>query len=73
MNELLHIFKEALEIENKALSMTDEFRNYPEWNSLAFLSVISMIDDAYGAVIDPQVFRQLRTIQDVFNEIQKIT
>ena len=70
MKKFVELFKEALEIENRELNMADEFRTYPEWSSLAFLSLISMLDDEYGVVIETVEFRQLKTLQQLF-EIQK--
>ena len=71
MDEFIKIFKEALEIEKRELKMSDEFRNYPEWSSLSFLSLISMLDDEYGVIIETQDFRQLKTLQEVYDEILK--
>lgn len=46
--------------------MEDEFRNYDEWNSVAYLSVIAMMDDAYGVQIEEADFKKLRTVQAVY-------
>ena len=64
-------FKEALEIEDREISLSDEFRHFEEWNSLAFLDLIAMIDEEYDVVIEGNDFRELLTIGDVLKEIQK--
>lgn len=64
------LFKEALEIEDRELQMTDIFRNYEEWNSLAYLSLIAMIDEEYDVVIEGIAFKQLLTLDQLYNEIQ---
>ena len=67
--KFLEKFKEALEIEDREISLSDEFRHFDEWSSLAFLDLIAMIDEEYDVVIEGNDFRELATIGDVLNEI----
>lgn len=62
--------KETLEIEDRELSLEDEFRSYDEWDSLAFLATIAMIDDEYGVVIKATEFRELVTLNDIARAIE---
>lgn len=66
---LSHV-KEVLEIEDREIGVEDEFRAYEEWSSLAFLSMIAMIDEEYGVIIDGNTFRTLKTWKDVIAAIQ---
>ena len=70
-NEFLEKFKEALEIEDRDLNLPDKFREYEEWDSLAFLSVIAMIDEEYDVLIEGKDFKKLQTIGDVWNAIKE--
>ena len=63
--------KDALEIEDRKLLMTDNFREYPEWDSLAFLSVIAMLDEEYGVQIESAEFRNLKTVGDIYAAVNK--
>ena len=63
-------FKDAVEIESREIALTDKFREYSEWNSLAFLSVIAMIDDEYDVIIEGKDFKMLETVQDIINVIE---
>lgn len=63
-------FKDAVEIEGREIALTDKFREYSEWNSLAFLSVIAMIDDEYDVIIEGKDFKMLETVQDIINVIE---
>ena len=47
--------------------MEDEFRNYDEWSSIAYLSVIAMMDEEYDIQIEQADFKKLRTVQDLYN------
>lgn len=70
MERFIELFKEATEIEQE-VQMTDEFREYEDWDSLAYLSVIAMMDEEYGVQIEGTEFKKLRTIQDLFDAITK--
>lgn len=63
--------KDALDIEDRELTMEDEFRSYDEWSSLAFLSMIAMIDDEYDVVLDANKFKTLTTLGDILKAIQE--
>jgi acyl carrier protein len=63
--------KDALEIEDRKLLMTDNFREYPEWDSLAFLSVIAMLDEEYGVQIENAEFKNLKTVGDIYAAVNK--
>lgn len=63
--------KEVLEIEDREINPDDEFRNYSEWNSMAALSVIAMMDDEFGVVLDTASFIKLRTVGDLIEEVKE--
>ena len=67
----LENFKETLDIVDKDLKMSDEFRAYEEWDSIANLSVIAMIDDEYDLIIDNNEFKSIATLQELWNKIQE--
>lgn len=69
--KFLDLLKEILEIEDRELSMTDNFREYPEWDSLAYLSVIAMLDEEYGIQIEGPEFKKLKTVGDLFSVVEK--
>ena len=55
--------------ERDSIKPDDEFRNYEEWDSLAYLSIIAMIDENYDIVITGDEFEKLNKIQDIYNYI----
>lgn len=70
--KFIRLFAETLEIDNfDSLSESTVFRNLEQWDSLAFLSVIAMIDEEYDVIIEGNDFRQLITIGDIIGEIEK--
>jgi len=70
-DKFLQKFKEVLEVSDRDLSLTDHFRNYEEWDSLAFLSLIAMIDEEYDVIIDGKDFKQLETVADIQQAIKE--
>lgn len=63
--------KEVLEIEDRELAMSDKFREYDEWDSLAYLSVIAMLDEEYGVQIEETEFKKLQTLEDLYTVVTK--
>lgn len=63
--------REALEIEDHEISMSDEFRTYDEWDSLAYLSLIAMLDEEYDIQMEEAEFKKLRTIEDLYKATLK--
>lgn len=68
--KLLNVLKEALEIEDRDLSVDDNFHEYPEWDSLAQLSVIAALDEEFGVIIPGSEFSKLATIGDLLKRIE---
>jgi acyl carrier protein len=69
--KFLQKFKEVLEAEEKEIALEDKFREYDEWNSLAFLSLIAMIDEEFDVIIDGKDFKQLQTVADIIQAIKE--
>ncbi len=66
MKEFIEKFAEAIEREEE-IKMEDEFRNYEEWNSIAYLSVIAMMDEVYDTQMEEAEFKKLRTVQNLYD------
>ena len=70
MEKFIDLLHEALEREDE-IQMSDNFRNYDEWDSLAYLSVIALLDDEYDVQIEEAEFKQLKTVQDIYDAVKK--
>jgi acyl carrier protein len=70
-NSMEKFLENMIEIFEKAdIDLDDEFRNFEEWDSLAYMSVVAMIDDNYDVVIPGEEFQKLIKIRDIYNYIQ---
>ena len=70
MEKFIEKFAEAIERENE-IKMEDNFRDYDEWSSIAYLSVIAMMDEDYDTQIEETEFKQLKTVLDLYNACNK--
>ena len=68
--KFLQKFGEVLEAEDKVIALDDKFREYEEWNSLAFLSLIAMIDEEFDVIIEGRDFKLLKTNAEIINAIK---
>ena len=64
-------FKEALDNEDKEISLDDKFRDYDEWDSLRYLSVIAMIDSEFDIIIETAEFKKIETVGGLIEEVEK--
>lgn len=59
-------FAEALEIEDtSALNVATEFKTLDEWDSIAYLSLIAMLDEEYDVQIENATFKKFKTLGDI--------
>lgn len=68
--KFIDLLKEILEIEDRDLNVSDEFRHYSEWDSLGYLELIAMMDEEFGVAIENEDFGKLVTLQDLINEVK---
>ncbi|MEA5112119.1 Acyl carrier protein [bioreactor metagenome] len=66
--KFLEQFTELLEME-QPVKLNDIFREYENWDSLAYLSVISFVDEEYGIVIPREEFGKMKTVKDIIDYI----
>lgn len=72
MQDFIEKFAEAIEVESvDDLKEDTKFRELDEWNSLAVLSVIAMLDEEYGVQIENADFKKLEMIGDIVQFIEK--
>ena len=67
--KFINSLKDTLEIQNREVQLSDNFRDYKEWDSLAQLSLIAMLDDEYNVAIENEEFKKLITVEDLMNEV----
>lgn len=63
--DFLKRFSETLAIPVGEVSLETELRSMQEWDSLAVVSLIAMVDESYGKPLSPRDIARCRTIGDL--------
>lgn len=72
VNEFVKNFANQFEETDFAVfSPETKFRELDEWSSLIALSVIVMLDEEYGIQIENKEFKNLETIADIVDYVEK--
>ena len=69
MENFIQKFEEVLELPNGTINPNDSFRDYEEWDSLALLSLMAMLEDEYNTTIPRDSFQKINTVQELYNYI----
>ena len=66
--DFLKNFESILDEEpNFKLEMNSKFRDLDEWDSLAALSLIAMLDEKYNVKLSGDQIKVFETLEDIFN------
>jgi len=68
--ELFILIKESLEIESRDVALDDKFSDYPEWDSLAQLSLMAGLDEKFGLNLNSNEFTSIKTVRDLLARIE---
>lgn len=71
-SDFIVAFADAIDRDEALIKAEDSFRGYEEWDSIALLSLVAMLDDNYGVNIPREIFEKLETIQDLIDQVNKI-
>jgi len=63
----IELIAELFDVEPEDLSPEKDLDSIEEWNSLTRLSLIVMIDEECGKMINNDIIKQLKTVQDIMN------
>lgn len=63
--EKLNLIEEALELDNNSLSESTLLEDIPEYDSMAKLSLIVLIDDEFGKKLTGEQLRDFKTVGDI--------
>ena len=69
MKDFIKKIEDVFEMPYGSINPNDNFREYQEWDSLALLSLMAMLEDEYNSTISRDNFQRLLTIEDLYNYI----
>ena len=68
--KFLEQFIAQFDDEPTGVTMDTDFRDIDDWDSLAALGVISMIDDEYNVKVSGDELKSSKSVRDVFNIVK---
>jgi acyl carrier protein len=72
-NELLELFAEGLEVDASSLSPETRINDVEEWNSIGWLTIMSLVDERLGVQIESKAIRGFQTVQEVIDYLNQKT
>lgn len=72
-SEITALLAEALEVDESALTPDAEIASIEEWNSLGWLSVMSLLDERFDVSLSASAIRSMRTVGDVIDHVRSKT
>ncbi len=67
MNEKLEMLKEVLEMEDEELTEDMSLSDLENWDSMAKLSLIVMINDEFGKKLSGDQVKAFKTVKDILD------
>jgi acyl carrier protein len=70
VNEFIEKFKEALDIESEC-DIDAELEEFEEWDSMGYISIMSMLDEEYGKEVNADQLKACKTLADLYELVSK--
>ena len=70
MNEFIEKFKEALDIKDE-FDINEELEEFKEWDSMGYISIMSMLDEEYGKEVNADQLKACKTLADLYELVSK--
>ncbi|MBA3888903.1 MAG: acyl carrier protein [Gemmatimonadaceae bacterium] len=72
-DKLVELFAEGLEVDAGVLTPDTRIADVEEWNSIGWLTIMSMVDEQLGVQIESSAIRGFLTVQDVVDYLSAKT
>ena len=70
MDKFLNLVADILNREENSISYQDDFREYNEWDSLAALSFLAMLNEEYDVIISRRDFDDMITLEQIYQYVE---
>ena len=70
MQKKLELLADLLELEVGEVSPETNLDDLEEWDSLAAISYVVMMDEEFGVVANPNDIKNFRTVQDILDSMK---
>lgn len=70
LTKKLALIEEALDVEEGSLTPETPLDGVEEWDSIAMLSLIAMLDEEFGKTISGKELKALKTVADILAHME---
>lgn len=67
--EIINLFAESIEVEPSTLTPETTIADVPEWNSLGWLTIMSLLDERCDVRLTATQIRGFKTVNDAMNAV----
>ena len=67
--KFIDLLADILAMDANKIKLHDKFREYTNWDSLTYLSVIAMMDEEFDVQIESREFKLLVYVDDLVNVV----
>jgi acyl carrier protein len=72
-SKFIAIIGYVLELEEQTLELSDRFDAFPEWDSMAQLTLMSELKEKFAFAIEASELRSVETLGELYRRIQAET
>lgn len=65
IKEKLALIEEGMDIEEGTLKLEDNLADYDEWDSVAAISIIAMVDEKFHKTLSGNVLKDAKKVSDI--------
>jgi len=69
--KFIYLLADILSMDANDVQLHDRFREYANWDSLSYLSVIAMMDEEFEIQIETKDFKALITVADLIHAVKR--
>ncbi len=66
MKEFIVLLEDLFEVSEGSINGLDSFRDYDNWDSLALLSLMALLEDEYNMTIPRGDFEKIQTVEELY-------
>ena len=70
--KVLKIISESLEVSQDMVTEETAIGDFPEWNSLGHIVVISNLEKEFNITFDPEIIMDLEDVSDIIEAIESL-
>lgn len=71
IDKFIENFAEAIDVTSSEVDAELEYKSHPQWDSMAVLSLIAMVDEYYSKILTGEDIENLKTVRELYEHVSK--